>query len=59
MCIIYIVFKFMQGDSDINLFENWLAPIEDIRDKISFQLNELFSFYEWLDGLQEEDKQII
>ena len=34
---------------DENLLENnieWLAQIEDITDKISFQLHELFSFYE-------------
>jgi hypothetical protein len=47
----------MKEISDINLFENWLAPIEDLRDKISFQLHELFSFYEGVDGLWEDENQ--
>jgi hypothetical protein len=47
----------MKEDIIANLFENWLAPVEDIRDKISFQLHELFSFYEGVDGLWEDENQ--
>ncbi len=39
----------MEEDTNIELFENWLASVEDIREKITFQLNELFSFYEQTD----------
>ena len=49
----------MKEISDINWFESWLAPIEDIRDKISFQLHELFSFYEEIDWIKEDENQII
>jgi hypothetical protein len=47
----------MKEDIIANLFENWLAPVEDIRDKISFQLHELFSFYEetWKKWEDDED----
>ena len=36
----------MEEDISEKFFENGLAPVEHIRDKISFQLHELFSFYE-------------
>ena len=44
----------MEENINIKSFENWLTPVEDIRDKISFQLHELFSFYEDVDVLKEE-----
>lgn len=49
----------MEEDISGKLFENWLASVEDIRDKISFQLNELFSFYEEMDGLREDGNQTL
>ncbi len=49
----------MKEISDINWFESWLSTIEDIRDKIWFQLHELFSFYEEIDGIKEDENQII
>lgn len=49
----------MKEDISIELFEGWLSPVEDIRDKISFQLHELFSFYEDIEWLNEDENQII
>ncbi|MCF7834469.1 hypothetical protein K9M48_00240 [Candidatus Gracilibacteria bacterium] len=49
----------MKEDISIELFEGGLSPVEDIRDKISFQLHELFSFYEDIEGLNEDENQII
>lgn len=45
----------MEEDIGGKSFENWLAPVEDLRDKISFQLHELFSFYEEESGLFTQD----
>ncbi len=36
----------MEEDDKIQELEEWLTPIEDIRDKIWFQLHELFCFYQ-------------
>jgi len=49
----------MEEDICNKSFEGGLAPVEDIRDKISFQLHELFSFYEEIDGSIKDENQII